>query len=274
MRILAFLLLMLAALSANALPSVEDIEHAVHRGDYSAAESMVREVIAAKPENAKAHYILAELLAHEGKIAEAKSQAGTARTLDPAVHFTNPDRFREFLAELDGKTVKRAGTSAAPRAAEPRKAEENSSGGSTGVWILLLLGAGAVFLFLRRRPNMSPGFRNAYPDANPNAPGGMPGAQGYPGYPMGTPPSGVGNSVMAGLGGVAAGMVAEHLIEEALDHRHRRDDAGTFIEHPSSSGETVEDRPIDFGNGNDWGGDAAGGDSGGGFDSGSGGDWS
>jgi hypothetical protein len=83
--------------------------------------------------------------------------------------------------------------------------------------------------------------------------------------------------VVAGLGGIAAGMVAEHLIEGALDHRHQ----GQLQDGLLSSGntappESLEDRPIDFGNGGDWGGDSgsSSADSGGGFDSGSGGDWS
>jgi len=263
MRILALLVLSLAALNANALPSVEDVQHAVHRGDYSAAESMVREVLAAKPDNAKAHYILAELLAHQGKLAEARTQASTAQQLDPAIRFTAPERFRQFEAELGSKAKPAAAT------APPRKTAESSSGGSGLLWIVLLLGAGAVFLMMRRRPAPPAG----YAAGNyPGTPGGAPGGPGYPGYPPAQPPGGIG-PMAAGLGGIAAGMVAEHLIEEALDRRHHASDMPQAFEHPSAP-ESLEDRPIDFGNGGDWGGDSSGGDTGGGFDSGSGGDWS
>jgi hypothetical protein len=70
-------------------------------------------------------------------------------------------------------------------------------------------------------------------------------------------------------------MLAEHLIEGAMDRRHDANGNPLYVPGDNSPNETVEDRPIDFGSSNDWGGDnGGGGDSGGGFDSGSGGDWS
>jgi len=275
MRIWAFLLLSLVASSAFALPTLEDVEHAVHRGDYAAAESMTREVVSARPNSAKAHYILAEILAHEGKLPEARTQVASARQLDPEIHFTTPDRFRQFEAQLSGKGATRA-SPAAPRKA----AESGDGGGSSGVWIVLLvLGAGAVFLMLRRRPAAPPNYGNSYP-ANPNGMPGAPGGYGNAGYPPGyagpmTPPgSGMGGRVAAGLGGVAAGMLAEHLIEGALgQHNAHASEASSLGQSPSAP-ESLEDRPIDFGNGNDWGGDAGGGDASAGFDSGGSDDWS
>ena len=282
MRIFALLILCLAAATAQALPTVEDVEHAVHRGDYPAAESMTREVLAAKPDNAKAHYILAELLAHQGKLGEARAQAATAQQLDPANHFTTPERFREFEAQLGGAARSRQPSTAAravPGTAPERAGEAASSGGVSMTWIIVLLGIGAVFVFMRRRAATPQGYGSNYPVP----PNGMPGGPGYPGgavYPNGPlqqPGAGIGGTVVAGLGGLAAGMVAEHLIEEALDHRHHgQAQDGLLSSDNSALPQSLEDRPIDFGNGSDWGGDSSGGsaDSGGGFDSGSGGDWS
>src|SRR3954468_20129506 len=105
MRIWAFLILSLVTSSAFALPTLEDVEHAVHRGDYSSAESMTREVVTARPNNAKAHYVLAEILAHEGKLPEERTQAASARQLDPEIHFTTPERFRQFEAQLGGRSA-------------------------------------------------------------------------------------------------------------------------------------------------------------------------
>jgi tetratricopeptide (TPR) repeat protein len=154
MRILALLILCLMAATAQALPTVEDVEHAVHRGDYTAAESMTREVLAAKPDNAKAHYLLAELLAHEGKLGEARTQAASAQQLDPAIHFTTPERFRQFQAQLGGAGKARPpatsarGTTGA--ALSERAGEASSSGGGVSMtWIIVLLGIGAIFLFMR-----------------------------------------------------------------------------------------------------------------------------
>jgi len=63
----------LAGLSvlAWALPTLQQVEAEVGRGNYAQAESMMREVVAAKPGSARAHYIYAEILAHQGKLALA-----------------------------------------------------------------------------------------------------------------------------------------------------------------------------------------------------------
>ena len=274
MRIWAFLVLSLAASSAFALPTLEDVEHAVHRGDYSSAESMTREVVAARPNSAKAHYILAEILAHEGKVAEARMQAASARQLDPQIQFTAPDKFRQFEAQLGVRSPN--ATTAAPARDSTARKTADSDGGVSMTWVIVLLvGAGLVFFMLRRRPSTPPGYGNSYP-----APNGMPGAPGtyggpgYPGYgPVPPAGSGMGGRVAAGLGGVAAGMVAEHLIEEAFGNRHANA-AELPFDHGAQNPQSLEDRPIDFGNGNDWGGDAGGGDASAGFDSGGSDDWS
>jgi hypothetical protein len=250
-RLIAFLLLSVTAATAYALPSLEDVEHAVHRNDYVTAESMTREVVAAQPNAAKPHYILAEILAHEGKLNEARAQAAQAKQLDPAIRFTTPEKFERFEAELNGnKPVPRA-------SAEPRKAAESSGGGSSFLWVVLIVGGLLAFFAFRRRS--APPSYGGY--NNPNAP--MPGQPGYgaPGYPPGYPPpgGGVGNSVAAGLGGLAAGMLAEHLIEGAMDRRHDASGNPVFIpsgDNPQGN-ETPENRPIDFGSSNDWGSDSS-----------------
>ncbi len=269
MRFLALLLLSVTATSAFALPTLEDVEHAVHRNDYVSAESMTREVVTAQPNSAKPHYILAEILAHEGKLNEARTQAAQAKQLDPAIRFTTPEKFARFETELNGgKPVLRNAS------APPRKAESSGEGGSSFLWIVRIVGGLLAFFAFRRRS--APPSYGAY--NNPNAP--MPGQPGYPNYPQpGYPPpgSGTGHTVAAGLGGLAAGMLAEHLIEGAMDRRH--DANGNPIYTPqgdASPNETVQDRPIDFGGSNDWGSDSGsgGGDSGGGFDGGGSSDWS
>jgi len=283
-RLLAFLLLSLAAASAYAVPTVEDVQHAVHRADYAAAQSMLHEVIAAQPENARAHYMLSELLAHDGKLAEAKKEAALAQKLDPAIHFTTPARFKEYLSELDGGGVRPI--TARRNVETPIAPPPRSGGGSSVMWILLLLiGGGVVLMLMRRRPNDVPPGYGGYANTGGVPPGNGPYPPGYPGagYPPGygqPPGSGMGGRVAAGLGGIAAGMVAEHLIEEALDRHHGNANAADFSDRSLPPSNPLEDRPIDFGTGNnDWSDSSGGGDSGGGdmggFDSGSGGnDWS
>jgi hypothetical protein len=273
-RYLALLLLSVTA-TAYALPSLEDVEHAVHRNDYVSAENMTREVVNAQPNSAKPHYILAEILAHEGKLNEAREQAARAKQLDPAIRFTAPDTFARFEAELNGgKPVAR---NAAPVTVPNKAAEKPGQGGSSFLWIVLLIG-GAIAFFAFRRRSAPPSY-GAY--NNPNGP--MPGQPGYTNYPPGYPPpgyppgSGTGNTVAAGLGGLAAGMLAEHLIEGAMDRRHDAGGNPVYIPQGDNApgSETVQDRPVDFGSSNDWGDSGGGGgDSGGGFDGGGSSDWS
>lgn len=277
-RLLAFVLLSLAAASAYAVPTVEDVQHAVHRADYAAAQSMLHEVIAAHPDNARAHYMLSELLAHDGKLAEAKKEAAEAQRLDPAIHFASPERFKEYLSELNGGGVRPI---TARRNVETPVAPPRSSGSSAGWILLLLIGGGVVLMLMRRRPSDVPPGYGGYANSggvppNPNGPypPGYPGAGYPPGYAP--PGGGMGGRVAAGLGGLAAGMVAEHLIEDALDRHHGNANAADFSDHGPPPSNPFEDRPIDFGNGNnDWSDGSGGGGDSGGFDSGSGGnDWS
>ena len=266
MRFLAMILLSVAAISANAaLPTLDDVEHAVHRNDFTSAESMTREVVNAQPNSAKPHYILAEILAHEGKLNEARAQAAQAKQLDPAIKFTTPEKFARFEAELNGGKP-----AARPVSETSRNAQPAGAGGSSFLWIVLLVG-GAIAFFAFRRRSAPPSY-GGY--VNPNAP--MPGQPGYTNYPPGYPPptGGAGHPVAAGLGGLAAGMLAEHLIEGAMDRHHDGNGNPLYIPGDGSANETLEDRPIDFGSSNDWGSDSGGGDAGGGFDAGGGSDWS
>ncbi|HEX7639666.1 MAG TPA: tetratricopeptide repeat protein, partial [Burkholderiaceae bacterium] len=87
--------------AAFALPSLQDVESAVKAGNYAQADTMMQEVVAAKPQSAKAHYVYAEILAHEARFTDAAAQARQARALDPKIGFTDPAKFRSFQQELD-----------------------------------------------------------------------------------------------------------------------------------------------------------------------------
>ena len=82
------------AFSAAALPSVDAVQAEVQKGRYAQAETMMQEVVAAKPGSARAHYIYAEILAHNKRFDEARRQVSAAREIDPALSFTEPAKFR------------------------------------------------------------------------------------------------------------------------------------------------------------------------------------
>jgi hypothetical protein len=107
-RLLILLALLLSATLALALPTQQEVEAAVRASRYSEAEAMMREVVAAKPESAKARYVLAELLAHNRQFDAAAVQLREARRIDPSTKYAEAarvDAFEKQLAQLRSKAT-------------------------------------------------------------------------------------------------------------------------------------------------------------------------
>jgi hypothetical protein len=280
-----FLVGLLAALSlsaqlAFALPSVDEVRAAANQGDYPRAEQMMREVVEAKPGSAKAHYVLAEILARQRKFTDAAEQARLVRLNDPDLKTVDRAKFTEFERLLD--RAQGASTAAAPaavpmpaRTPTPAPASHNSDG---GVPLWMLLGGSVLFIGLAARWMRR---RAAAPTGMPMPGYGGAGTMPMGGYGPGAAPSqgpglmGVG---LAAAGGVAAGMLAERMLHGGNDHTTSRSDGyapGGAFEGGSQDLGAASDlasRDIDFGSGNSWDAGGGGGDFGG-SDGGGGGDW-
>lgn len=276
-RFLMVCMVLLSALwvgSAHALPSLNEVQAATQRGDYAGAEKMVREVVAARPDSARAHYVLAEILAHERKFAEAATHVQRARGIDPALKFADPARFAAFEQLLQREQAAEARPALAPAAitpaAPPRAAPAERSGGGVPVWVLIV-GAG-LFIWL------AAGWMRRRSEAQAVSPPAMAGGYGggyapQPGYGAGMPAAPGGSGLMgvglAAAGGVAAGMLAEKLLHEGRDERSlpRDQDAGggsglvpgSFDTGGNAAADELARRDIDFGSGDGWGGTDAGG---------------
>lgn len=288
MKFPRFLLLCMALLSglwlgaAQALPNVDEVQAAAQRGDYAGAEKMMREVLAAKPDSARAHYVLAEILAHERQFKEAAEHTSRARALDPAIKFTDPAKFSAFeqLLQRQQAAGPAAQTPAAIGAAAPpprtAPVERSDSGGGVPVW-LLVVGA-VIFIALAVRWMRN---RTAAQSQPAYAGGGSygPGIGGYGGGMPQAPTSGGPGLMGVGLaaaGGVAAGMLAEKLLHGGHDERSLPRDGGgsnagaggiipgSFDSDTGSAADELGRRNIDFGSGDGWDSGGAGGDVGGG----------
>jgi tetratricopeptide (TPR) repeat protein len=102
-QLLALMLVFFASL-ALALPSPKDIESAVNAGNLSQAESMLRDVIQEKPQSAKAHYELGQVLARQARFADAQQAMSKAKAIDPSLKFaTSPEKFNETLDKISLK---------------------------------------------------------------------------------------------------------------------------------------------------------------------------
>jgi hypothetical protein len=269
--ILTLVLLALTSVAASAADSPKDVQALIARGDYPAAETALRQAVSEHPESAKAHYILAEVLAHEGNIGEAKTEASKAATLDPSTKFTDPAKFQHFQHELDAALAPPSArpTAASPtRFTEPQPAARTEAGGQShmtgwliGGVILVLI----IFFLMRRRRNPNTQFGNGYPPAPPMN-GGQPyGNQPYGGYTGGgpgyapPPSSGVGTAVAAGLGGLAAGALLDEALRSHNGGEESRNVGGNGFANlgPDSSSQPdpsaqayddLRDDPIDIGN--------------------------
>ena len=237
--------LALSSALAFALPSPKDIDAAVGAGRLSQAESMLREVIQEKPQSAKAHYELGQVLARQEHYADAQIALKKAKELDPALKFAaSPEKFNETFDKVSrlaqGPSSGALASSLSP-AAKPTAplataaAVPSPSEPSIPLSYVLMGVAGLVILALVLRRSKataataSTGFSAApgaamqggtttaprgfgaqfTPNAPMNGPGYAPGSQPMGGG-MG---SGIGGAVIGGLAGVAAGYALSKALE-------------------------------------------------------------
>jgi hypothetical protein len=190
---------LLVSSMAVALPAPAEIEAAVNAGHLSQAEDMVREVIREKPGSAKARYELGQILAREGRNADARSELLEAQRLDPALKFaSDPQHFRDLLSRIPSDTAKlpvRGGSGERPAAT------------ASFPLYYVLIGGGAllvVWLMSRRRTTVqAPPLASSAPSGYAPGPG-----------PVGGSGTGVGGALMGGAAGLAAGYGLAKLLED------------------------------------------------------------
>ena len=292
--------LVVSASLAFALPTPKDIEGAVAAGHYTQAETMLREVLQDKPQSAKAHYELGQVLAHAHRYKEAQTELQKAKDIDPSLKFaTSPEKFNTVFAKVADLAAAPTssvvmepsvapGTHAATKAA-PEPATSSASSPLSYVW-LGIAGLVVLGLWLRRsaaanaasNANTTSYAPVATPMGTPPAPRGF-GAQFTPnapqgGYaPQGYAPQGYaqpnsGGSTMTGavVGGLA-GVAAGYALSKALEGDHHAAPPASAGASPAAGngGYVPFDTPaqpdfgsFDAGSGSDW--DSA--DSGGGSD--------
>ncbi|MDB5858918.1 MAG: hypothetical protein JWQ76_2607 [Ramlibacter sp.] len=298
-RILLMAVLMLLAATALALPSVEAVQAQVQHGNYAQAEGMMREVVAARPDSARAHYVYAEILAHDRHFDQAAQELRTARQIAPDLGFTQPDRFRAFEHELGSEQSAARGNHEVPGGRPKAPAMQSMLGSGRGgvpglAWVV---GAAAIAVLLWRgfsgrslaAPMPSAPAMTAPAGSAPAGYGAPPPGSAYgPGIGSNAAGSSLLGTGLAAAGGLATGM----LVEKLLDGRSASAGvpataAGSGFAPAAIGGAPdanpaaadLEQRPIDFGSGDEWGGggvdDNSGGvddnSSGGGDDSGGGG---
>lgn len=268
----SLLAVLVAAWGSVALAATDATPHQIYEaaqsGHMAEAQQMIEQVLRDHPQNAKAHFVAAELDARIGDFAAARQQLATAKQLDPTQAFTDARAMNELQRQLTG--IRNVPGPGADVFATPA----HRSAVPWGLILILAVGGFVLWSFLRSRAQrqyaqgLGP---NTLPPGNP----GMQSGYGYgPGYP---PPGGSGlmGNLASGLAigaGVAAG---EELVRHVIDGRSSGGSAAD-LRDPAQNQDMGG---ADFGSSDSssWGNDSSGGDSGGwGGDSGGGGggDWS
>ncbi|MEX3557362.1 MAG: tetratricopeptide repeat protein [Burkholderia sp.] len=93
-------LLVASASVCSAVPSFSQVIQSINQHDWQRADSQLTQVIAAHPDNARAHYLHGQVLDREGRPVDGLAEIERARSLDPTLHFTNPSAFAQTEAKL------------------------------------------------------------------------------------------------------------------------------------------------------------------------------
>jgi hypothetical protein len=245
------------------------IYEAAQSGHMAEAQQMIDQVLRDHPQNAKAHFIAAELDARIGDFGAARQQLATAKQLDPTQAFTNANTLSTLERQLTGIRPVVPGTGPLALAPQVRRSASVPWG-----WIIVLaIGALVLWSMFRRRAQQGL-VQGTLPPGNP----GMQPGYGYgPSYPPPGGGSGLMGNLASGLAigaGVAAG---EELVRHVVDGRSTGGaESSADLRDPPQNQDMGG---ADFGSqdGSSWGNDSSGGDSGGGWggdSGGGGGDWS
>ena len=293
LNLVASLLLAFSFLSmAFALPTPKDIESAVNGGNYAQAESLLREVLREKPQSAKAHYELGQVLAHLQRYKEAQVELDKAKEIDPSLKFAaSPEKFNAISQKVNSLASPSGSVVMEPSAAvkslnvdQPDKTTASSESGISLSYVWIAIAAlVALGLWLRRsatasvnaNTNMASSSAGYSPAPAAPVPNRGFGAQFTPGAqaPMNTginTGANTGSTMTGAIVGGLAGVAAGYALSKALEGDHH--DAAPSASPQSGSvpsgngGYVTFDTPaqpdlgaFDSGSGSDW--DNAGNDS-------------
>jgi hypothetical protein len=247
--------------------TIKQIYAQAKSGDIDGALAAMGPVLKDHPNSAKAHYVEAELLARDNRIADARAELAKAKSLEPGLPGVSSHSVQELEAKLNGGGTSTGVSYAGPSTVTRQSVEEQRSGGVP--WGLIIIAGLVIFgvlAFMRRRSQ--PVYETPYggPAPMPPTSGYRPGAgygqapgPGYgPGYSGGVAPGGGGimggGGLMGGLARGAAMGAGFAAGEEVIDHMFggERRESGERIVGGDSGGERRVDPNADMG-GDDFG---------------------
>lgn len=133
-------------------PTLDEVYDAAQKGHPEQAQEIMRIVLRAHPDSAKAHYVEAELLALEGRGDAARDELDRAEHLAPGLPFARHDAVDKLRREIEAPSASRrsmsnAGTLAPTGGRDTRAASSIAwqtllamAGGALVAWALMALG--------------------------------------------------------------------------------------------------------------------------------------
>jgi uncharacterized protein len=196
-------------------PTLHQVYQAAQAGRMDEAQTMMQQVLRDHPDSAKAHFVEAQLLAQQNRIASAQSEFSTAERLAPGLPFARPQAVQNLEHRLSS-------THAVNRFAPAATGFRNGGGLPWGTILIGIAVVAALFFFVRSRNRYSAPFAPAGGGGARYGSGGY-GTQPYPasgGYAGGAPmgqAGGIGSGIVGGLA-TGAAMGAGIVAGEALMH--------------------------------------------------------
>ena len=141
---------------AQAEPTMNQIYQAAQAGKLDQAQVMIQQVLIARPNSAKAHFVQAELFARQGLASRGREALGTAERLAPGLPFAKPEAVQALRAQLASKP----GQGGAKESNDKNFALNTPTTATADVpmGLILLLGAGVIAVvvwLVRRKPAVS-----------------------------------------------------------------------------------------------------------------------
>ena len=192
--------------AAAAEPTLHQVSQAAEAGNYGEAQAMMAQVLRAHPNSARAHFVEAQLLVKQGRLAEAPAELANAERLNPTLSFARQGAVDELKAMLaNSRTLRPAKTAMA--------VPSINSNFLTGTLLPSVAVLGAIIWFLRGRNR-----NRSAPLAGVGAMSPMP-AYGAAG--VGSMAPAMGGAGAGILGGLATGAAvgAGMIVGDALMHR-------------------------------------------------------
>lgn len=195
-------------------PTMHQIYVAAEAGQFAEAQRMMDKVLQDHPNSSKAHFVEAELLAKQGRMANAAAELNRAEALAPGLPFAKPESVQHLKQLVAGASTQQANGYVVQQPA--------NTGGIA--WGGLLLGGGLIAaLIFGLRAIFSRRTAPTYAAA---------GNAGYGAAPVGqmqqpASGSGIGSGIVGGLAtgaAIGAGMVAGEALAHHFmdgDGRHR-----------------------------------------------------